>query len=707
MKKNISINISGIIFHIEEDGYETLKNYLDNISRYFSTFDDSTEIISDIEGRIAEIFLSKLTDEKQIITANDVESLMSTMGSIEDFQSLEEPIHEESAKAGASGKSTGTSEEEYDGEPRRLYRDHKRKILGGVCAGIAYYFKIDPLWVRLLTLILFVGSYGVLLVIYFVTWAVLPSRDDIEERPTGKKMFRNPDDKVIAGVSSGIAEYFGMDPTVIRLLFVVFAFVGGASVLVYIILWVALPEANTITEKVQMKGEPVTLSNIESNVKKSLNIKEDEEESALVKILLFPFRLISTVINGLSKALGPLFLFFIDFIRVMTGVVLTITGISCLFAILILFGILFGIFSGGVFYDLGFYPFNDLGHPFFMFFESIPGITMVSAFLVSLIPILFIMLIGVSVITKKRVFTATLGWSLFGVFVISSILVGITVPAIVYGYHKEAHHEVIETYHIQDKTAVLTVDVNRGLGDYDVTHLLLKGHDKSEFKLIKEFSSHGASRKDALENAKMVEYNVVQIDSILQFDANLQFKNNARFTFQELILTLYIPYEQPFVMDRSIRDLLSYQNFDRYGYRKYQATADNIWQFTSSGLECLNCDPVEHFRNDGLSDAFKSLSDLKDFSYIEINSPVTVEIRKGDDYKVEVTGTEEYVKDLEVLKTEKALVVRFRDRGLSGKNLLRSRNSVNVLIEMPSLRSLDLNQACKVEVSGFEEEHLE
>ena len=69
MKKTLSINVSGIIFHIEEDGYETLRKYLDSINRYFSSFEDSSEIIADIENRIAEIFLSKLNEGKQVFGA--------------------------------------------------------------------------------------------------------------------------------------------------------------------------------------------------------------------------------------------------------------------------------------------------------------------------------------------------------------------------------------------------------------------------------------------------------------------------------------------------------------------------------------------------------------------------------------------------------------------------------------------------------------
>src|SRR5690349_13144352 len=106
MKKNISINISGIIFHIEEDGYEVLKKYLDSINRYFSSFEDSSEILSDIESRIAEIFLTKLNEGKQIITAEDVKSLVVTMGSVSDFKAAEEQEFTETA-----GKQAGPEAE--------------------------------------------------------------------------------------------------------------------------------------------------------------------------------------------------------------------------------------------------------------------------------------------------------------------------------------------------------------------------------------------------------------------------------------------------------------------------------------------------------------------------------------------------------------------------------------------------------------------
>ena len=118
MKKNISINISGIIFHIEEDCYDSLRKYLDSINSYFGSFEDSSEILADIESRIAEIFLSKLNEGKQAITAEDVHSLIATMGSVNDFRAAEAqevvdgeiPKQEQSQSKSSNSGSRGASD---------------------------------------------------------------------------------------------------------------------------------------------------------------------------------------------------------------------------------------------------------------------------------------------------------------------------------------------------------------------------------------------------------------------------------------------------------------------------------------------------------------------------------------------------------------------------------------------------------------------
>ncbi|GAB3819497.1 hypothetical protein GCM10028895_18020 [Pontibacter rugosus] len=94
MKKNISINLQGIIFQIEEDGYEQLSRYLASIRTYFSNYEGHEEIVSDIEARVAEIFAARISPAKQVITQEDVEYLMLRMGNVTDFE-VEEPLDTE------------------------------------------------------------------------------------------------------------------------------------------------------------------------------------------------------------------------------------------------------------------------------------------------------------------------------------------------------------------------------------------------------------------------------------------------------------------------------------------------------------------------------------------------------------------------------------------------------------------------------------
>jgi len=237
MKKNISINISGIIFHIEEDGYENLKKYLDSINKYFASFDDSSEILADIESRIAEIFLSKLNEGKQIITADDVSALMATMGSVNDFRAAEE--QESSTKGQKFSQSYSENPNDDSGrsynQPKQLMRDQKRKTLGGVCAGLGSYLNVDPVWIRLIFAIL-TFAYGITLIAYVIMWIVVPGSYELEEPEVTKKLFRDTDRKVLGGVAGGVASFLGVDIILVRVLFIICSVVGGLGVLVYIVL---------------------------------------------------------------------------------------------------------------------------------------------------------------------------------------------------------------------------------------------------------------------------------------------------------------------------------------------------------------------------------------------------------------------------------------------------------------------------------------
>lgn len=582
MKKNISINISGIIFHIEEDGYDKLKNYLDSVHRYFSSFDESVEIIADIESRIAEIFLSKLSEGKQVITADDVDALVATMGSVKDFKAAEDEM--------LGQPSTEDNEYDYaDAETsggRRLYRDVNRKIIGGVCAGVAHYFKIDPLWIRLLLVLLVLGSYGGLILLYIILWIVLPESHELKEDKKLKKMYRNPEDKVISGVSSGVAAYFGVDVTLIRILFIVFAFLGGSGLIAYILLWIILPEAKTITEKMQMTGDPITLTNIEDNIKRSFNVKKDEEENILVKIILFPFRLIGALFKGLGKALGPLMAFLVEFVRVFAGIIVILVGFAVLFGTAV---------GGGVL--VGFWPaiseepgmFN--GIPLELVNETVSGIVVLASVLIIAIPAFVLVLLGSSLIARRFVFNTTVGWSLFAGFFVSALIVSAEIPAVIWDFQKEGEYEIEKVYSFEDKVAVLTLN-EVGWDNYDGVDLRIRGHEGANFLLVQRFEAQGSSRKDASENAQLVEYHVNKQDSVLIFDSNIQFTRDSKFRAQRLEMTLYVPYNKPFIMDRSIRYILENTLYP-YGYG-VRDLENNQWIFTEEGeLKCITCPEIE------------------------------------------------------------------------------------------------------------------
>ena len=163
MNKTIIININGTVFHIEEDAYEILKNYMTDVKRHFLNSADSHEITTDIENRIAEMFSEILISEnKQVIVEDDVKKVIEQMGTVEDFENAED----------GDAHTSANNKYAYSGA-RTLFRDPDDHLLGGVCAGLANYFDIQAIWVRLLfaVAIAFFGS-GVLL--YAILWIVIP-----------------------------------------------------------------------------------------------------------------------------------------------------------------------------------------------------------------------------------------------------------------------------------------------------------------------------------------------------------------------------------------------------------------------------------------------------------------------------------------------------------------------------------------------------
>ncbi|MEQ8583646.1 MAG: PspC domain-containing protein [Marinoscillum sp.] len=707
MKKTVSINIGSIIFHIEEDGYDKLKNYLDSVNRYFSTFEDSGEIIADIESRIAEIFLSKLADGRQTVNLEDVEELIATMGTTRDFEATIEAEPEE-PKA-SSAQQEPQAEEPAPSATKRLYRDTKRKILGGVAAGIAHYFSIDPLWIRLLIVLLFInvflgGLSGATLLAYIILWIVLPPNDTLEEDQKVKKLFRNSDERVLGGVASGIASYFGTDTTVIRLLFVLSIFLGGAGIVAYIILWIISPEAKTITEKMQMQGEPVTLSNIEENVKKGLNVKEGEE-NALVKILLFPFRLIALIITGIGRVLGPVLRFLAELIRIAFGVLLLIIGVSTMIGFIVaIFGIL-GIGGWENYVHLSDFPIELIQ-------RSLDGWSIASVFIVMFIPALAVSLLGLVIILKRRVANAYVGWSLFTLWIVALIFAAVTVPRFAQEFATEDDLRVDKTYPVTAATPTLRLN-DLGLDTFDAVDLRLRGHEDSTYQLLLNIESRGKNKRDAQANAQTIEYKVEQKGDDFYFDSKITFPEEANYRFQNVKAYFYIPFGKTFRMEEDLEEILI-NTLHINGYRPYQMEG-NDWVFEQDGIKCLTCpDRSSKSFDKEMNRSEKSSSysgsekidyPFEDFDEVKIASFFDVDIRQGDEWQVTVRGDDDDLDEVYLNQVGDRLEVKFKEDSWEWWKDKRS-DKVGIFITMPKLQYLEVIGDTDGEVKGFDEDEI-
>jgi phage shock protein PspC (stress-responsive transcriptional regulator) len=284
MKKVININFQGTVVPIEESSYELLQQYIDSLRRYFAHEEGKDEIINDIESRISELFQERLKNGSTCITDDDVNAIIKNMGRPEEFDEAENDEKGGAQETHKTDQGESVFNSDFNWKGKKLYRDENHKILGGVCSGVAAYFGIDPVIARVLFILFAFTGFGILL--YLILWVVVPGSNVIVNG-VRKRLYRNPDGKIIGGVCNGLGSYFNVNPWIPRVIFLIpfisfifrwghwgmigyphfltFSFSPGAFI-IYIILWLVVPEANTTSEKLEMKGEKVDLNSIKNSV---------------------------------------------------------------------------------------------------------------------------------------------------------------------------------------------------------------------------------------------------------------------------------------------------------------------------------------------------------------------------------------------------------------------------------------------------------
>ena len=580
MKKVININFQGRILPIEEEAYEILKQYIETLRVYFTNEEGRDEIINDIECRVAELCDEKLKKGAVCITDADIDLIIASIGRPADFEA------QDGFEANATSANYNFSAE-HDAQnnfgstrPKRLYRDEQNKVLGGVCSGIANYFGIEPLLVRILWIFLI----GVNILGYLILWIAVPSSSVKEVGGVRKRLFRDIDNKIIGGVSAGLAKYFGIQVWIIRVLFLIpfirfvvnfrhmhlfqfwdapdfpnfldITFSPGA-VFVYIVLWLVLPEAKTSADKLEMVGEKVDLNSIKNTIQNDMEgfskraqswgseIKNKYQSS---KENASDSKFDTTTSTENKKGI----LYFIGkaitiCIKIFVYGILSIIGVSLLAA---LFGI--GVAGTsllplkGFILDDGAQTWAAFGT--ILFFVWVPILAIVTAIIRKIAGF------KKSNIWVRSSFIALwiFGWiCLFYFF--SSLgnsfskhnlpneeLIALKNPQVDYleitaspklKYYEGASFNITPFNNISGEDTLYVRNLH--------VRIVQSKTDSFEIKVVK--LSNGKTIQEANQLAKEINFNLSQVDSLLYLDRGIKIHKNNKFRNQHLIMTIAVP----------------------------------------------------------------------------------------------------------------------------------------------------------------------
>ncbi len=783
MKKNISINLQGLIFHIEEDGYEVLGRYLAEVKAHFASFRGHQDIVADIEGRIAELFSARLSPSQQVITLADVDAMMAKMGRVSDFAIENDEEDETEAGPTASGRAFG-SEGPYaargpvgpapagaTGEPRRLFRDMAHRKVAGVAAGLAQYFAVNPLWIRLgfVALFLFkpflrightfdfdnpVNLSGFAVLLYVILWVLLPKRYDAPDPDdiapgngplAGRRLFRDTDTAKIGGVAAGLAHYFNLDVTLVRVVLLAGLFAGGFTFILYIILWIVAPEAKTVSERLQMRGDAVTLSGIDNN------LRATALDADGLPLAPTGGRPVGAFLEGAARGARPAVSFLGTLIRWGVGALLIFMGGSLLFALFTALGVVAGLLPSaslvnnggrGIHFDDG-----SSAQNFAAVLHNVQPWAAVVALLAAGIPVLALVLLGLRLLLRRPVLGRTASLSLLGLW-----LVGVAGTAAAAGQlvrEFRTRDSVVTTRNlapVAGRGLVLAVRDEDDNDFFEDVRLRLAPADSGRAPFIEqEVQARGISAAAARQAAAAVQYNLTQKDSVLTLDRGFTLANDAPFRNQKVTLTLHLPLDKNYRLTKEFINRLDDDNFQ--GNHRPDGDQPHRARLLRSGrFQCLDCtdssagdnasadDQSDNASADDSGDSSSS-DDSGDsnsgvhlnyggapsfdtelgsygsarrsfsesgFTQVNVAGGYRVVVRHGDAFRIEAGGDEDMLNDLRVERDGNTLTVKPRNTAFFGRHWGRNEEKVLVRIEMPAVDGLELAGNVQADLGGFD-----
>ncbi len=493
MKKTLYINLNGFAFHIDEDAYEKLNQYLKKIERSFADEDEAKEIVADIEARIAELFTGKKKSAEEVITLTQVEEVISTMGEPQDIADEEEAQEKSSTQ-----ETTVPPTPQYR---KRLYRDPENRYLGGVCGGLGAYFDMDPLVFRIIFLIAFI--------------------------------------------------------------------LYGASLPVYLILWIVMPKASTITQKLEMRG-PASYEKWEQNLKNEYQEVTQKFKQSKT------YQNFSDGVNRGSDAMG-------NVLRIIVRVLVSIIGVALMIGTLaVLVSLILAFTFGFTFFD-----FSGAGN----YFASIPTYFMsgtdlmlgtIGLLTVTCIPILLLFYAGFRMVFRFRSGARWLGITFLVLWIAGLVLLVYTSARVAREFTvTEDVYNKSELVVPENKTIYLKPNQTGYMPEYkeylfDVNKLdvyladdqiHIKGNPRIELVRGDEFaidikkSAKGRSVLTAENNCKDIEFFWILQDSVLKIDPVFTLNQESKIRDQRVRAVIVVPQDVNVIVDEEL-DWIVHSNLD-------------------------------------------------------------------------------------------------------------------------------------------------
>ncbi|MBS1650859.1 MAG: PspC domain-containing protein [Bacteroidetes bacterium] len=541
MNKTVTINISGIIFHIEEDAYQQLNSYLNALKNYFAKTESGDEILQDIEIRIAELLQKNLNSNKQVIVLLDVNEAITTMGKIEDI------INEN-----AEGEAKKDTNQQNEHVKRRLFRNPDEKAIGGVCSGIANYLNIDTVWVRL----------AMFLLIFF----------------------------------------------------------GGLSAWIYLILWMIIPIAKTTAEKLSMRGEPITINNISKSIKdeaqelktKYGNTFKKSDYSERIKNNLSSS--ISTIANIFTRLFGLIIL--------MLGGLLLLTYIGTILGISV-------ANSSNSYYNWRQIIF-DSGKQY--------ALAIIALLIIFGVPIITLIYGGIKLLFKIKYSNRWLNLSLLFLWITGIIIGSFVALNTLKDFSKESiikETKAIsfgDTLYIKSVSAAEIIKPNNYSNHEDIVDELERGAKyciaeqnnkleligRTELDIVESesdstyleiiYKSKSETKKAASELAKKIKFSYTQNTNSLLINEIYACTQNNKFRTQNVKLILKLAKGKCVYLDENVKYNIS--DIDNISKTLDEDMAKHYWKMSNDGLICTNCSSSEK-NNDSVKIDTSDINSIK------------------------------------------------------------------------------------------------